>query len=75
MPALYQNYKLKFGGAIQKSTILVGPAAGRVGDLESKAISASNLKLKLTEDELGKRLHHRKKSVSFQASYVNIILI
>ena len=45
--------KLKFGGKIQKSTILVGRAAGRVGEMESKAISASNLKLKLTEADLG----------------------
>ena len=39
--------KLKFGGKIQKSTILVS----RDGEMESKAISASNLKL--TEAELG----------------------
>ena len=30
-----------------------GRPAGRVGEMESKAISASNLKLKLTEAELG----------------------
>ena len=64
---LAQVYKLKLGGAIQKSTILVGQAAGwpcgraggRVGEMESKAISASNLKwkLKLTEAELGKKLY------------------
>ena len=49
---IYEFYKLKLGGAIQKSTILV---AGRVGEIDNKAISASNLKLKLklTEAELG----------------------
>ena len=32
-----------------------GRAGGRVGEMESKAISASNLKLKLTEAELGNK--------------------
>ena len=33
-----------------------GQLGGQVGEMESKAISASNLKLKLIEAELGKRI-------------------
>ena len=38
---LYQVYKLKLGGAIQKSTFLVCWAAGRAGRLENFEVDLS----------------------------------
>ena len=57
-------------------------SAGRVGEMESKAISASNLKLKLklTEAELGKsvkeatRKCHRNFKEEFDKRSVNVVL-